>query len=79
MFLFLGSVIAWLALIIGGLRFAAGIYVASIDDAAMRAAYAKRYLGSTAAMTEGIDQGLLVFVFGVVLGILVKIGRSVSR
>jgi hypothetical protein len=78
MFLRLGSIIAWLALIFGALRLGAGLYVASVDDPEARAGLAARYLGS-ASSSEAIDQGLMVTVFGVVLGILVKIGRSVSR
>ncbi|HWJ89037.1 MAG TPA: hypothetical protein VNS12_13290 [Pelagibacterium sp.] len=78
MFLRLGSLIAWLALILGTLRVGIGFFVASIDDAESRAAMASRYLGS-ASSGEAIDQGLVAVVFGVVLGILVKIGRSVSR
>jgi hypothetical protein len=78
MFLHLGSMVAWLALIFGTLRLGAGFFVASFDGAEARAAAAARYLGS-ATSGEAIDRGLAVFVFGVVLGVLVEIGRSLKR
>ena len=78
MFLRLGTIIAWLALIFGALRLGAGLYVASNDDAEVRSVLAERYLGSTSS-GEAIDQGLMVIVFSIALGILVKIGRSVGR
>ena len=73
----LGNIIAWLTMIYGGLRIGVGFFVASIDDPAARASAAARYLGSGTS-GEAIDQGIMVFLFGLVLGILVKIGRSVS-
>lgn len=73
----LGNIVAWLALVLGALRMALGVFVASFDDPATRATAAARYLGS-ATSGEAIDQGIKVFLFGLVLGILVKIGRSMS-
>lgn len=78
-FLWLGSIIAWLSLIVGAVRFGAGLYIVSIENAEVRASLANRYLGSVEALTEGFDQGLLLFVFGVVLGVLVEIARSLRR
>ncbi|MBY5973680.1 hypothetical protein KUV28_15080 [Ferrimonas balearica] len=72
-----GKIVAWLALALGVLRTAMGFFVASIDDPASRTAAASRYLGS-ATSGEAIDQGIKIFVFGLALGILVKIGRSMS-
>lgn len=72
-----GNIAAWLAMVFGVLRAAVGLFVASIDDPASRAAAASRYLGS-ATSGEAIDQGIKVFLFGLVLGVLVKIGRSMS-
>ena len=74
----LGNIVAWLALVLGVLRAAMGLFVASFDDPASRAAAASRYLVS-ATSGEAIDQGIKVFLFGLVLGILVKIGRSLSE
>ena len=74
----LGNMVTWLALIFGALRVGIGFFVASIDDPAARVAAASRYLGS-ATSGEAIDQGIKVVLFGLVLGILVKIGRSMSK
>ena len=74
---FIGRIVAWLALIFGVLRIGIGLFVASMDDAASRAAAAARYLGSSTS-GEAIDQGFKIALFGLVLGILVKIGRAVS-
>ena len=76
--LWLGNVVAWLALIFGVMRAGMGFFVASGDDAQSRAFMTARYLGSTTS-GEAIDQGLMVALFGLVLGILVKIGRSLSH
>lgn len=74
----LGNIVARLALVLGLLRAGMGLFVALIDDPASRAAAASRYLGSVTS-GEAIDQGIKVFLFGLVLGILVKIGRSLSE
>lgn len=72
-----GNIVAWLSMALGVLRVAMGFFVASVDDPASRAGAASRYLGS-ATSGEAIDQGVKLFLFGLVLGILVKIGRSMS-
>jgi len=74
----LANIVAWLALLLGVIRIAVGLLVASQDDPVARAAAASRYLGS-ATSGEAIDQGIMVFLFGLVLGILVKIGRTSSK
>jgi len=74
----LGSIVAWLAIVLGVLRTAMGFIVATIDDPTSRAAAASHYLGSVTS-GEAIDQGIKVFLFGLVLGILVKIGRSLPE
>ncbi|MDO9639807.1 MAG: hypothetical protein Q7J44_14810 [Pseudotabrizicola sp.] len=76
--LILGSIIAWLTLIFGALRVGIGYYVASIDDPASRAAAASRYLLSGSS-GQAIDQGVKVFLFGLALGILVKIASSLVK
>lgn len=78
MFLPLGFLIAWLALIFGSIRLCVGIFVGSIDNIEERAALTARYLGSDSS-GEAIDQSITVIAFGIVLGVLVEIGRSVSR
>lgn len=74
----LGNIVAWLAMIFGILRVAMGFFVAFIDDPAQRAAAASRYLGSGTS-GDAIDRGIELFIFGLVLGILVNIGRSLSE
>lgn len=66
-----GRVIAWLAVAFGGLRIALGFGLAGGSAEA-----AQRYLGS-ATTGEAIDQGLMLVVFGIAIGILTDISRSV--
>lgn len=75
-FIRLGGLIAWLALIFGVLRAGTGLYVAfTADTPAALAAMSARYLGS-ATSGEAIDQGISTLVFGVALGILAQIGKA---
>ena len=67
-----GQVIAWLAVVFGGLRIALGFGLAGGNPAA-----AQRYLGS-ATTGDAIDQGLMLVVFGIAIGILTDISRSVA-
>ena len=67
-----GRVIAWLAVAFGGLRIALGFGLAGGNPAA-----AQRYLGS-ATTGDAIDQGLMLVVFGIAIGILTDISRSVA-
>lgn len=76
--LWIGNVVAWLALILGVMRAGLGVFVAMGDDAQIRASMAARYLGSSTS-GEAINQGLMVALFGLVLGVLVNIGRSLAR
>ena len=77
-FIRLGSIIAWLALLLGAGRLVAGLVVASGSTSEARAAMASRYLGS-ATSGEAINQGILVVVVAVAFGILVKIARSLTQ
>lgn len=76
-FVRLGSVVAWIALILGGGRIIAGIVAASGNTAAARAAMASRYLGS-ATSGEAINQGIVVVGFALLLGVLAHIARSLN-
>lgn len=76
--LLLGHIVAWLALVFGLLRLGVGFFVASFDDPMARAEAAAQYLGSSTS-GEAMDQGIMVAVFGIVLGVMVKIGRAVSN
>lgn len=69
----IGGVIAWLAFAVGALRMLMAFSIAQSEDYAVQA---RRYLGSKTP-GEAIDQGLMVLLFGIGLGILVEISRSV--
>ena len=74
----LGSLIAWVLISIGALRVAMGFYVAfSFIDNANVAASA-RYLGTTNS-GEAINEGMVMFIAGVVIGLLVKIAKKDTR
>ena len=70
-----GRIVAWLAIILGGLRIATAILVLMTDDPS---AAAPMLLGSKSTR-QAIDQGLYAIVFGVVVGVLTDISRSVSK
>lgn len=69
-------IFAWLALILGASRLAMGIFVAfKIYPSEFEPS---RYLGSTTS-GEAINQGLLVILIAVSLGILVEISRAIRE
>lgn len=71
-----GVVIAWLALVLGVSRFAMATLVAfKLYPAGFEAS---RYLGS-ATPGEATNQGIIVILVAVALGILTEISRSVRR
>lgn len=78
LFVRLGNVAAWAALVLGTFRFSMGLFVAMQDDPEVRAAMTARYLGRTTS-GAAMDQGLWVIGFAIVLGILVHIARSVNK
>lgn len=69
-----GVVIAWLACIGGGLRAVMGFAVAFWGNDAM----AVEFFGSRTT-GQVIDRGLYTMVFGICLGILTEISRSVAK
>ena len=71
----LGTVAAWLALALGAMRIVAGIIVASSDNPEI---LGPRYLGSSTS-GQAIDQGIMVLLFAIALGMLAEISRSVRR
>jgi len=73
----LGTILAWLALFFGALRVALGIVIASTAEG-VGPVFSPRYLGSKST-GEAIDQGLMMVVFAVSLGIIVEISRSLRR
>lgn len=74
----LGTIVAWLALILGALRFGIGFYVGSIDESQARAIAQARYLFSTSPGTA-INQGSVLIAVAIAMGILVEISRAVRR
>lgn len=68
-----GRIVAWLAFVFGALRVGLAIHIGMSDN---YHAMAKRYLG-TSNPGEAIDKGSLMLVFGICLGILTEISRSV--
>lgn len=70
-----GRVVAWLALVLGVLRAAAGFGVGMSEN---YEALAARYLGSTTP-GEAIDQGLMLLAFGIGLGVLTEISLSLRK
>ena len=74
----LGNVISKLAMIMGAIRFCVGFWIASMEDPETRAFATARYLGSGTS-GDAIDQGIYVFLFGLILGLLAKIAKSTAR
>lgn len=70
----IGTLVAWIAMLMAAGRFAIGVYAAMQPTEAMREISA-RYLGSTPA--AALDQAAVVFAFAVALGILTEISRAV--
>lgn len=71
-----GTAIAWLGLVLGVLRIALGLFAGSnLDTPGFNPV---RYLGS-ATPGQAIDQGTIVIVVAVALGVLAEIGRSIHR
>ncbi len=70
-----GRIVAWMAIILGGLRIATAILVLMTDDPS---AAAPMLLGSKST-GQAIDQGIYAIIFGVVVGVLTDISRSVSK
>ena len=74
--LLLGRLIAWVLVVLGGLRVAMGLYVANafVSQDAWEAAN-RRYLGS-ATSGEAINQGLIWIAVGVAFGLLTLIASN---
>lgn len=68
-----GRVIAWLAILSGGTRVAIALFVIQAGDPD----FMPRYLGS-GTTGQAIDQGLYILIFGIAIGILTDISRSVA-
>ena len=67
-----GRFIAWLAIMFGAARIALALFVIQMGDPDL----VSRYIGS-GATGQAIDQGLYILIFGIVIGVLTDISRSV--
>lgn len=70
-----GSIIAWLLLAFGTLKIAMGFYVAINFNGEENAFYAQRYLAASNS-GEAINEGMIVFGVGLVIGLLVKMAKK---
>lgn len=70
-----GFAIAWFAVVLGGLRVAMGFAVA-FGTAPADNATASRMILATANTGEAIDQGMVMFAMGIVIGLLAVIARA---
>jgi hypothetical protein len=68
-----GRVVAWLALIFGTARIAMAVLVVQSGDSSL----VPRYLGS-GTTGQAIDQGVYVLIFGIVIGVLTDVSRSLA-
>tara|TARA_R110002124_G_scaffold10096_9_gene50938 strand:+ start:6138 stop:6383 length:246 start_codon:yes stop_codon:yes gene_type:complete len=74
----LGTIAAWLALIMAAGRIGIAIYiVSSIPNAEEARIWAARYLGQSPA--QAIDQASIVAACAIALGILVEISRALRQ
>ena len=69
-----GRIVAWLAIIFGGMRIATALLVLQSGDPNL----APHLLGSKTT-GQAIDQGLYAAIFGIVVGVLTDISRSVAN
>lgn len=69
----LGRAVAWLAFVFGTFRVGLAVHIGMSEN---YEAMSIRYLGSSNP-GEAIDKGFLMLVFGICLGILTEISRSV--
>jgi chromate transport protein ChrA len=75
-FIRFGAVIAWFCTILGSIRVILGFLMAfnSISSEQMKAA-ARQYLAAPTT-GEAINEGMIMVVFGVALGLLVQIAKN---
>ena len=73
----LGTIVAWLMIVSGTVKTAMGYFVAFNFDQEQNAAAARRYLAA-ANSGEAINEGMIIFVAGVAVGLLAKIAKKRS-
>lgn len=75
----LGTLVAWLALLLAVARIGVAVFILwGTRDAEVAASWTARYLG-TKSTGQAIDQAGTVIAFAIILGILTEISRSVRR
>ena len=75
-FIWVGTAIAWFAVIAGALKFGvSGLIGFIVDTDEQRIAFARRYFGE-ADTGAAIAQGEQLFVVGIVIGLLVRIAKN---
>mgnify|MGYP000722363704 CR=1 FL=1 len=70
-----GSVIAWLAVVFGGIRLALGLFVAIQFSGEENAFFARRYLAAPNS-GESINEAAMMFLAGILIGLLVQIAKK---
>jgi hypothetical protein len=73
----LGTLLAWLAFVVGALRFGSAFYVGSIEEPVMRAALAARY--GVSSPGAAINQASIVIAVAIGLGILAEISKAIHK
>lgn len=69
---FLALLVGWVILAFGAIRLTVGLFAASIDDPAERAAAVSRYIG-TGTSGEAIDRAIVTLLVGFVFLILARL------
>lgn len=72
-----GGAIAWALVVLGALRTAIGIFAAVSDGSFELPEIAERFL-SLGASGAAMQEGLMLFSAGIVLGLLVQIAKGVK-
>lgn len=72
-FTYAGRVIAWLAILLGAVRIALAVFVIQTGDPDL----VPRYLGG-GTTGQSINLGIYYVVFGIVVGLLTDISRSLA-
>jgi len=72
-----GAAIAWGLVLWGVLRVVTGIYLAATDAPLVQPDLLQRYLDAT-TQADALNEGIMCFGAGIVLGLLVQIARGVK-
>ncbi len=72
-----GAIVAWLAVGLGVLRFLMGLGLAFISDPKLYLGISQKFLGGAGAV-GAMYGGVLIFVAGILIGLLVQIAKQNS-